>query len=167
MTLKSSKLLSVIAIAFVICAVQHAQQLPREQWGAMPVTVSHEAGKWIIAGQKNRLTINETDLALNVQAGPAQWVMVPSKAGDMLVKSRGEEVSLRLAGAKTISVVPYDTGFKTGVKIHLAGWKQKSNNIELELLLTVCLQELMSTTPRCASWTGPPRSMLAKLITRC
>src|SRR5260370_7173143 len=106
----------------------------------MPVTVSHEAGKWIIAGQKNRLTINETDLALNVQAGPAQWVMVPSKAGDMLVKSRGEEVSLRLAGAKTISVVPYDTGFKTGVKIHLAGWKQKSNNIELELLLTVCLQ---------------------------
>jgi len=58
----------------------------------------------------------------------------------MLVKARGEEVSLRLADAKRISVVPYDTGFKTGVKISLAGWKQKPNDLDLELFLTVCLE---------------------------
>ena len=117
-----------------------AQQLPREQWGAPNVKVSHEGGKWIIAGQKNRVTLNDADFALNIQAGPAQWVMMPSKAGDMLVKARGEEVTLRLADAKTISVVPYDTGFKTGVKIGLTGWKQKSNDLDLELFLTVCLE---------------------------
>ena len=140
MTLKSFKLLSAIAITLGMYSILHAQQLPREQWGAPNVKVSHADGKWIIAGQKNKVTLNETDLALNVQAGPAQWVMMPSKAGDMLVKSKGEEVSLRLADAKTISVVAYDTGFKTGVKISLAGWKLKSNDLDLELFLTVCLQ---------------------------
>ena len=140
MTLKSFKLLSAIAITLVMCSMLHAQQLQRDQWGAPNVKVSHADGKWIIGGQENKVTLNETDLALTVQAGPAQWVMMPSKAGDMLVKSRGEEISLRLADAKTISIVPYDTGFKTGVKISLAGWKQKPNDLDLELFLTVCLQ---------------------------
>ncbi len=140
MTPQLFKSVSAVVAALLLFSIPQAQQLPRDQWGAMPVTVSHVGGKWIIAGQKNRLTINESDLALNVQAGPAQWVLLPSKAGDMVVRSRGEEVSLRLADAKRISVVPYDTGFKTGVKISLAGWKQKSNDLDLELFLTVCLQ---------------------------
>ena len=140
MTLQLFKLVSPLAVTLLLFSGLQAQQLTRDQWGAMPVKVSHEGGKWIIAGQKNRLTINEADLALNVQAGQAQWVMMPSKAGDMLVKARGEEVSLRLADAKRISVVPYDTGFKTGVKISMAGWKQKPNDLDLELFLTVCLE---------------------------
>src|SRR5262249_26308648 len=96
-----------------------AQQLPREQWGAPLVTVSHGEGKWVIAGKKNRVTLNESELALSVRAGPANWAMVPSSAKDMLVKSRGEEFYLRLADARKIEIKPYDTGFKTGVKISL------------------------------------------------
>src|SRR6267142_2054313 len=121
MTAQLFKLMSALVVALLLFSLSQGQSLPRDQWGAPNVRVSHSEGKWIIAGQKNRVTINEADLSLDVQAGPAQWVMMPSKAGDMLVKSRGEEVSLRLADAKTISVVPYDTGFKTGVKISLAG----------------------------------------------
>src|SRR6266850_5618582 len=140
MTSQLIKLVSALALTLLLFSALHSEQLPRDQWGAPNVKVTHSDGKWIIAGQRNRVTLDEINFALNIQAGPAQWVMMPSKAGDMLVKSRGEEVSLRLADAKTISVVPYDTGFKTGVKIGLTGWRQKSNDLDLELFLTVCLE---------------------------
>ncbi len=138
--------MSMMKLIFFACAVTlifssplFAQQLSRDQWGAMLVTVSRADGKWIIAGQKNKVTLNEADLALRVQAGPAQWAMNRS-SNDMLVKAKGEEISLSLADAKKISIVPYDTGFKTGVKISLGGWKHKGNDLDLELFLTVCLE---------------------------
>src|SRR5256714_5040432 len=138
---------SSIQILFVSCSIigltilpVRAQQLSREQWGAMPVTVSHSVGSWIIAGSKNKVTINEASLVLTVTAGPAKWLMFPSSAGDMLVKSGGEEFPLRLADAKKISIVPYDTCYKTGVKISLSEWTNKKNKINLSLFLTVRLE---------------------------
>src|SRR5262245_65483166 len=119
-----SRLIIRIAIfTFINYALSLAQQLPREQWGAPAVNVSRAEGKWIIAGKKNKVTLNESDLALSVQAGPAKWTMVPSSAKDMLVRSRGEEFYLRLADARKIDIEPYDTGFKTGVKISLGEWR--------------------------------------------
>lgn len=129
-----------VTTTLILSAPLLAQQLPREQWGAMPVSVSHGGGKWIIAGQKNRVMLNEADLALTVQAGPTQWAMVPSTAKDLLCKLKGEEFSLRLADAKKISVVSYDTGFRTGVKISLADWKHNGTDIGLELSLTIGLE---------------------------
>src|SRR5258705_13864091 len=102
------QLLSVAIATVILSAPLGAQQLPREQWGAMPVTVTHTGGKWIITGKNNKVTLNEADLALQVHAGGAQWDMLPSAAGDMLVKAKGEGVSLRLADARSITIVPYD-----------------------------------------------------------
>lgn len=116
---------------FILSSHLLAQQLPREQWGAPAVSVSHAAGRWTIAGRKNRVTLNETDLAMEIQAGSAKWAMVASSANDMLVKRKGEEFYLRLADAGNISIVPYDTGFKTGVKISLVHWKRKSAELDL------------------------------------
>ena len=124
----------------VVSSSNAARQLPREQWGAPAVAVSHAAGKWIIAGRKNRVTLGESDLALSVQSGAAQWAMSPSSVGDMLVRAKGEEFSLRLADARQINVAPYDTGFKTGVKISLARWQHKGADLDLKLFLTVCLE---------------------------
>jgi hypothetical protein len=121
-------------------ALPFAQQLPREQWGAPLVTVSHREGKWSIAGKKNRFTLNESDLALGVQAGLANWRMVPSSAQDMLIRSRSEEFYLRLADARKIEIQPYDTGFKTGVKISMGDWRHKGAELDLRLFLTVCLE---------------------------
>jgi len=140
--------LLIVRIAFLAAAchmLTFAQQLPREQWGAPAVNVSRAEGKWIIAGRKNKVTLNESDLALGVQAGPANWAMVPSSAKDMLVRSRGEEFYLRLADARKIDVGPYDTGFKTGVKISLGEWRHngllnKGAELDLRLFLTVCLE---------------------------
>lgn len=122
-----------------------AQQLPREQWGAPPVTVSHAGGIWTIAGKKQTVTLNGSDLALRVQAGPAVWTMAASGPQDMLVKSRGKEFYLRLADAGKIGITRYDTGYKTGVKITLGEWRHRGllpqdAELDLTLFLTVCLE---------------------------
>ena len=63
------------AVLFVSSCVS-AQQLPREQWGAPPITVSHAGGKWTIAGRKNTITINEADLSMRIDSDSAHWLMV-------------------------------------------------------------------------------------------
>ena len=134
-----TRLVTALSI-LILSSLSFARQLPREQWGAPAVTVSHASGKWVIAGRKNTVSLNEIDLAIRVQAEAASWTMVPSSANDLLVKSKGEEFYLRLADARTINIVPYDTGFKTGVKIGLSQWRHKGATLDLTLFLTVCLQ---------------------------
>src|SRR6478672_12428791 len=123
------KLLKSIILILFIAAASNAQTLSRDQWGAMPVTVSHEGSKWLVKGKINSFSLNESDLALTIQAGPAQWQLMSSKLGDMIVRSKGADLSLRIADAKKISIVPYDTGFKTGVKLALSSW----SNVDLDL----------------------------------
>ena len=113
-----------------------AQQLSREQWGAPAVKVSQVGGKWTIAGKRNTVTLDESDLALKVQAGNAAWQMVPSSPKDMLVRANGVDNYVRLADAPKKTIARYDTGFKTGVKIVLSGWR----NLDLSLVLTVALE---------------------------
>ncbi|HLR04750.1 MAG TPA: DUF5696 domain-containing protein [Pyrinomonadaceae bacterium] len=129
-----------IGFGFLFSASPHAQRLPRDQWGAVPVSVSHTNGKWIIAGTKNKVTVDDAALTISIQAGTTQWALVPSSAAEMLVKSNGEEFPLRLADAQKISIVPYDVGFKAGVKINLSNWRHQTGNLDLTLFLTVCLE---------------------------
>jgi hypothetical protein len=117
-----------------------AQQLSRAEWGAVPVTVSHQNGNWIIAGQKHKVILNERNLAIEVEAGAARWSMVASTPHDMLVKSGRQEFPIGLSQAKKIEIVPYDAGFKTGVKISLSAWSHNSTNFDLSLFLTLCLE---------------------------
>jgi hypothetical protein len=119
------------------------RQTARAEWGGPAVTVSRAAGKWTIAGRKNRVTLDESDFGLKVQAGAAEWELLPSSAQDALVRSKGEEFYLRLADARRIKITPYDTGFKTGVKIALGEWRHgglrhRGEEIDLSLVLTVC-----------------------------
>src|SRR5262249_3962837 len=104
------------------------------------VTVSHANGQWLIAGKVNKVTLNEKDLALSIQNGSARWSMVPSATNDMLAKVQGTEFPLRLADAEKISIEPYDTGFKTGVKMTLTDWRHGVTPLDLTLYLTVCLE---------------------------
>ena len=135
-----SRLFPVIAIAFCLVIgsrVARAQQPTRDQWGAPSVTVTNAGEKWIIAGKKNQAILNATDLSINVQAGSARWTMLPSATGDMIVKLKGQTTPLRLADAQKIAIVPYDTGFRSGVMITLSGWVVDKSPIDLQLFLTV------------------------------
>ena len=128
------------AFSLILSSLMWAQQLPRDQWGAPLVDVSHVDGNWIVAGRKKRVTLNAANLAINVQAGPANWSMLPSSARDMLVRSKGQEFYLRLIDAQKVAITRYDTGFKTGIKISLGQWPQQGSDLDLNLFLTVCLE---------------------------
>jgi hypothetical protein len=123
----------LIVLAAGIAVAQPSEQpLTREQWGAPLVKVTRTNGQWVIAGKKNKVTLNETNLAITVQNGSANWSMVPSGPKDMLIKANGKTAYLSLANGK-MQIVPYDTGFKTGVKIIWSG-------DDLTLYLTLCLE---------------------------
>lgn len=122
-----------------------AQPASREQRGAPLVNVSHANGKWLIAGRENQVTLNDSDLAIGIQAGPVTWNLAPSEADDMVVKAKGEEFNLRLTDAEKIDITKYDTGFKTGVKIRLErfrdnGLLNKGGELDLALVFTICLE---------------------------
>ncbi|HJZ82277.1 MAG TPA: DUF5696 domain-containing protein [Pyrinomonadaceae bacterium] len=106
----------------------------------MPVTVSHQNGTWIIAGRKNRVTLNDRNLAINIETTSARWSTVASSSHDMLVKTGAEEFTAGLSQAGKIEIVPFDTGFKTGVKISLSEWSHGGAGLDLKLSLTLCLE---------------------------
>jgi hypothetical protein len=128
-----------------LLAQQQFPPVSRAERGAPVVDVTQSAGAWVISGQKNRVTLNPSDLAIQVQAGPVTWRLAPSLKDDLLVKSRGEEFYVRLRDAGRIQIEPYDTGFKTGVKISLQqfvhhGQLKGGVPLDLRLYLTVCLE---------------------------
>ena len=57
----------------VFASLVFAERLPREQWGAPAVSVSHREDTWIVAGKRNRVTLRASDLTMSVQAGPVSW----------------------------------------------------------------------------------------------
>jgi Family of unknown function (DUF5696) len=134
--------LILITLPFLLSAQTNPPPLTRADWGAPLVDVSHTDGQWIIRGQKQVVTLDEKNLALHIQAGPAKWDMVPSATNDMLVRWHGKLFPVRLADARNISIVPYDTGFETGVKLTLSGWKNPDSGTDfgLTLYLTMGLQ---------------------------
>src|SRR5579871_5507828 len=83
------------------------------------VGVTHAAGFWTLRGARNTVTLNESDLSFSVRAGSSVWKMVPSGPHDVRVRAEGSESDIRLADAGEIRITPYDTGFKSGVKIVL------------------------------------------------
>jgi len=135
------------ATLFLVCLglPTAAQQLKRDEWGAPAVTVARAEGKWVIAGKKNRLVLDESTLALVVKTPASVWQMAPSTSTDMLVRSRGEDFYLQLSDAEKIAIVPYDTGFKAGTKIALSRWRhaglrQRGAEVDLTVFLTICLE---------------------------
>ena len=121
-SIKTSKYFArQIAVAFVLAAfaVRAETNLPRAQWGAPDVAVTPAKGQWTIAGKQQTLTIDSGTLALAVNAQSVAWKMFPSGTNDLIVKDRGQEFPLGLTAANEVTIEPYDTGFKTGVKITL------------------------------------------------
>ena len=132
---------SLIAVAAPnVCS----QELTRADWGAPQVAVSHQDGKWTLTGQRQTVTLDEATLDLTVVAGPVTWTMATAD-DDLILKSHGEEFALKLADAEKIEAMPYDTGYKTGIKIRLErfrdnGLLHRGRELDVALVLTVCLE---------------------------
>ena len=107
--------------------------------------MSHAGRIWTIAGRKQTVTLDESTLAMTVEAGPVTWNLAPSDTDDLVVKSQGEEFNLGLAAAGKTEIVKYDTGYQTGVKIRLErfrgnGMLHQGSELDLALVLTVGLE---------------------------
>ncbi|MBU6409830.1 MAG: hypothetical protein KGR98_05525, partial [Verrucomicrobia bacterium] len=132
------------AVFFIVCVFFFSPPawaaLSRADWGAPQVAVSESGGTWTIAGQKQVVRLDARTLALDIHAQGVDWRLFPSGTNDMIVKFHGRKFHMALADARDISIQPYDTGFKTGVKVTLSGFQHEGQDLDLTLYLTVCLQ---------------------------
>jgi len=142
--MKYSHLFAQLTALFVSGAVEKTfsaeATLAREEWGAPLISVSHTGATWRISGKKHTALLNEKDLSLAIQTPASHWALAPSGAKDMLVKMGGEEFPLKLADAQQILIIPYDTGFKTGVKLKLSQWPHKEKVVDLTLYFTIAFE---------------------------
>src|SRR5512140_1068398 len=111
-----------ISILFFLCA-SPILQAQATDWGAPPITVAHQGNVWTITGSKNTVTLDAVTLAVTIRASGTDWKMVSSSTRDLQVRTAGRDRWLRLADATVKQVLPYKTGFKTGVKITLANFR--------------------------------------------
>jgi hypothetical protein len=126
-----------------LCTSALAQTPPDA--GAPEVRVTHAPGQWTIAGKKNTVVFHEADFSVAVQNGAVSWKMMPSTAQDVLAAKDGDQFHLRLADAGEIKIAPYETGFKTGIKIVLDQFRNTGQHatgapVDLRLVLTMCLE---------------------------
>src|SRR5262245_26551080 len=121
----SKRLASGLLVTMWFCALSWGQARAREDWGAVPASVSRDNdGSWTIAGKKNTVTLDARDQTIHIQSGPVHWKTLPPTAKDLVVKRRGETFSLDLRDARKINVEPYDTGYMNGVKLTVADWEK-------------------------------------------
>jgi len=92
--------ITVLLAAGRIMALSAESSLPRAEWGAPLINVSHTNGAWTISGRHNTVTLNETNLAMTVQNGSARWATVPSGDRDLLVQANGKSAYFSLAAGK-------------------------------------------------------------------
>jgi hypothetical protein len=112
---------------------------------AQRTTVSHADGIWTIRGAKNTVELNERDLAVNIRATGVTWKMVRSSDHDMLVRSGGDSFWVSLAAAGSIKLESYDTGFKSGIRLTLGGFRSTGQvapgaPVDVRVVLTLCLE---------------------------
>ena len=118
-----------------------SQETSSNQWGAPQVSVSHSENSWVIEGRTNKVSINETTFAIAVDADHVQWKMVPSQENDLLIRHKGENISVSLTAARNIKTTPYQTGYKSGVKIVFSDFRSKNGNVfDIKIVLTIAME---------------------------
>ncbi|OHB73309.1 MAG: hypothetical protein A2Z25_09750 [Planctomycetes bacterium RBG_16_55_9] len=140
-TAASVKLLFLASVSvFLISSNTFAQTTDQDDWGAPKVQVQQEKTRWTVVGSKNHVELQSSDLQMTVHTGNRTWSMMPSFSGDLIAEQSGERLPLRLADAGKKLITPYYTGFKSGLKITLAGLAHKNKEIDVQIDLFICLE---------------------------
>ena len=106
---------------------------------------THTGNQWTLQGHHTEVHFDQADFALSVQAGPVMWQMLPSSTQDLTVSAGGDQFQLKLTEAGNIQVTPYETGFKSGIKMVLdrfrnTGQRDPGGALDLRVVLTLCLE---------------------------
>lgn len=137
---RTSQLWLWVGIVQMICCGATAADAPQTDWGKPKVEVKQDGDQWVLQGQRLTVSIRSSDLAIQVKDQGTLWSLEGSTPGDLTAGVWGQTIALRLADAKKIEIAPYETGFKTGVKIRLSEFIHQEKPIEVRLQLLVCLQ---------------------------
>ncbi|HEX2972564.1 MAG TPA: DUF5696 domain-containing protein [Tepidisphaeraceae bacterium] len=103
------------------------------------VTVSKSDDGWVIEGKTRTIRLKTADLAIQVQAGPSQWRMMPSAGDDLTVECDGQRFPLKFLDARKIEITPYHNGYQDGVKILLSDFPHAGQTLDLALRLLIGL----------------------------
>jgi hypothetical protein len=99
--------------------------------------ISHSGTQWTIRGHNTHVVhFDQSNFVLTVQSGPVTWTMLPSSSNDLTVASGGDVLHFKLTDAGNIQIAPYETGFKSGIRIILDHFRF----LDLRLVLTLCLE---------------------------
>ncbi len=104
------------------------------------VTFDTNTAVWRVTGSRNRLDLNPTNLACRVETRAAVWRLLPSQPGDLQVRHDDKSVPLQLASAERKLIAPYSTGFQTGLKLELSGFRSGDTALDLTLQLFLCFE---------------------------
>jgi len=137
MTRKTYLLLICIMLSWdYVCSGKLAQL----EWGNPKVNVKQDASQWIIQGERLTVVVDSNTLAMQVRDKDISWNIEGSTPGDLTIEHSGRNIPLCLKDAKQIKIEPYETGFKSGIKIQLNGYLHEDELLEIGLQLNICLQ---------------------------
>jgi hypothetical protein len=111
-------------LAFDDGAAYREDLLPAES-GAPSVRVSRDGDIWRLQGGRTDVRLDLENLRLSVATASGTWTTRPSFDGDLtLGDASGRELgAFRLSAATRKGAAPYRTGFQTGIRISLSGYR--------------------------------------------
>ena len=118
----------LLGLLIAVCPTMAADPA-QDDYGAPSVQVTEKDGTWMIRGSQNRVELLASDLRMTVRTAGKTWPLLGSLPNDLVVEVSGKTYSLRLADAIEKSVSPYQTGFKTGLKVALRDFQNRSSSI--------------------------------------
>jgi len=132
-------------ISLLICMILSLDcvcsgKLTQTEWGDPKVEVKQDETQWIIQGKRLTVVIDPNTLAMQVRDKDISWNIEGSTKGDLTIEYSGRNIPLRLKDAKQIKIEPYETGFKSGIKIQLNDYVHEDKLLEIRLQLNICLQ---------------------------
>jgi|GEM_PF-911513 len=98
---------------------------PPAESGGPRVRVFREGGIWLLNGERRSVAVDLETLGLTVKTGRGTWATKPSFDGDLRLgdAAAADLGAFRLASAVRKTAAPHRTGFETGVKVSLAGFR--------------------------------------------
>ncbi len=147
----------IVCLMMLSASLAFGAETTQDDYGAPAVKVEQREGQWVLQGRRTHVEVSPSDLKMVLSAGGHTWSTVASSSGDLVVEADGKTCTLRLADAQTHEIEPYQTGFKTGVKITLQSFHQGDAEVDLSIALFACLEgsredlvcELIADESRC------------------
>lgn len=135
----------------LLIVIINTKTLPQEdsvnELVSQEIKIDHVGSNWILSGRKHKVILDEKNLAMEIEADPIKWELVPSEKNDALVRYKGEDFDLQLAKAGKIEIEKYNPGFEKGVKIRLYDFQDNGvmhygETLDLSIVLTISLENI-------------------------